>query len=87
MANGEIKSMWVTPDRRGCGLGHAMLAAVETAARERGIHVLRLETGIHQPEALGLYRAAGYDEIGPFGAYRHDPLSVFMEKKFTDGFA
>jgi putative acetyltransferase len=41
---------------------------------------LRLETGIHQPEALGLYRAAGFVERGPFGPYRPDPLSVFMEK-------
>ncbi|HEV8436640.1 MAG TPA: GNAT family N-acetyltransferase, partial [Methylomirabilota bacterium] len=31
--------------------------------------------------ALGLYRAAGYVERGPFGDYRPDPLSVFMEKR------
>jgi putative acetyltransferase len=31
-------------------------------------------------EALGLYRSAGYREIRPFGEYREDPLSVFMEE-------
>ena len=42
--------------------------------------LLRLETGVLQPEALGLYRKLGYRERGPFGAYAADPLSVFMEK-------
>ena len=46
----------------------------------RGVTLFRLETGIKQPEALGLYRKLGYRERGPFGAYVADPLSVFMEK-------
>jgi putative acetyltransferase len=37
-----------------------------------------------QPEALGLYRKIGYTETGPFGAYKPDSLSVFMEKKLVD---
>jgi putative acetyltransferase len=40
----------------------------------------RLETGIHQPEVLGLHRAAGDVEREPFGEYGPDPLSVFMQK-------
>jgi putative acetyltransferase len=32
------------------------------------------------PAALPLYRSAGFLEIGPFGHYVLDPLSVFMEK-------
>jgi putative acetyltransferase len=82
---GEVKSMWVEPRVRGTGLGRALLVAVETAARDRGVRVLRLETGVRQPEALALYRASGYGEIGPFGAYRPDPLSVFMEKRLRAG--
>lgn len=39
-----------------------------------------LETGISQPEALGLYERSGYARRGPFGAYAEDPLSVFMHK-------
>jgi putative acetyltransferase len=54
---------------------------LEARLREQGIELLRLETGIHQPEAIGLYRKLGYRERGPFGAYRVDPLSVFMEKR------
>ena len=41
---------------------------------------MRLETGIHQAEALALYRRAGYAERGPFGEYAPDPLSHFFEK-------
>ena len=82
---GEIKSMWVEPEHRGTGLGRALLAAVEAEASAQGGGTLRLETGTRQPEALGLYRAAGYSEIGPFGAYRPDPLSVFMEKSLAAG--
>lgn len=79
--SGEIKSMFVDAAARGTGVGRALLTAVEDAARAEGISTLRLETGVHQREALGLYRAAGYREIGPFGEYRSDPLSVFMEKR------
>ena len=62
-----------------------MLAAVEAAARDAGLTVLRLEIGIHQHAALGLCRAAGYHEIGPFGGYRPDQLSVLMEKPLGAG--
>ena len=40
-----------------------------------------LETGIHQPEAIGLYEGFGFERCGPFGEYGPDPLSVFMEKR------
>jgi len=33
-----------------------------------------------QPEAIGLYERLGYRVRGPYGDYRDDPLSVFMEK-------
>jgi putative acetyltransferase len=78
---GEVKSMWVEPHHRGAGLGRALLAAVEATAHELGIRTLRLETGIHQAAAMELYRGAGYREIGPFGDYKPDPLSIFREKR------
>jgi putative acetyltransferase len=77
---GEIKRMYVDPSARGLGIGRRLLAAVENAARDRGMEVVRLETGISQPEALALYENAGYVRRGPFGEYAEDPLSVFMEK-------
>lgn len=76
----EIKRMFVAPQARGIKLGRRLLECLEDQASQRGIAVLRLETGIYQPEALGLYRTSGYRDIPPFGDYLPDPLSVFMEK-------
>lgn len=76
----EIKRMFVDPEARGLRLGKLLLDRLESLAREKGLTALRLETGISQPEALGLYRNSGYREIGPFGSYQPDPLSLFMEK-------
>lgn len=77
---GELKRMFVSPEARGLKLGRRILDRIEEEARREGLAWLRLETGIHQPEALGLYRSAGYAERGVFGEYKPDPLSVFMEK-------
>ena len=77
----ELKRMYVDPAARGLGIGRRLLQAAEDAAHAEGVTVIRLETGIHQAEALGLYRAGGYRDRGPFGAYRLDPNSVFMEKR------
>ena len=76
----EVKRLFVADAARGLKLGRKLLQAIEEKAAEKGVTVLRLETGISQPEALGLYRKAGFVETGPFGAYAPDPLSVFMEK-------
>jgi len=77
---GEVKRMFVRSDFRGMSIGKRLLGSLEERARGLGVSCLRLETGISQPEALALYRAAGFFERGPFGQYRSDPLSVFMEK-------
>jgi putative acetyltransferase len=78
---GELKRMFVAPAARGLKLGRRILDRIEEEARREGLGWLRLETGVHQPEALGLYRSAGYVERDAFGDYRPDPLSVFMEKR------
>jgi putative acetyltransferase len=78
---GEIKRMYVRPAYRGYGLAKTILQRLEKHAIERGVYCLRLETGIHQREAIGLYRRIGFEEIGPFGEYREDPLSQFYEKR------
>lgn len=79
-AYAEIKRMYVAPAARGLGVGRRLLAALEDAAAAEGRPMLRLETGGGQPEALALYRSAGFVETPPFGAYAADPLSIFMAK-------
>lgn len=78
---GEIKRMFVRPQFRGLGLARLMLNYLEAFAREHGIQVLRLETGIHQKDAIRLYEKWGFQSIPPFGAYVEDPLSRFFEKR------
>jgi putative acetyltransferase len=77
---GEVKRMFVDPAARRRRLGRAILERIEGEAQREGLRLMRLETGIRQPEALALYRRAGYAERGPFGEYAVDPLSVYMEK-------
>ena len=76
----EIKRVYVDPSARGMGLGRKLMQVIEQAARAHGLKLARLETGISQPEALGLYEKLGYHYRAPFGDYRLDPLSLFMEK-------
>lgn len=77
---GEIKRVFVLDSERGRGVARQLMAQLEADLMQRGVRVARLETGIHQPEALALYRRLGYVEREPFGSYAPDPLSVFMEK-------
>jgi putative acetyltransferase len=77
----EIKRMFVRTQARGSGVGRRLLEALEDAARQRNVDRVSLETGIRQPEAIGLYRASGYRDCPPFGTYTPDPLSLFMTKR------
>ncbi len=72
--------MFVRADARGYGVGRRLLNAQEDAASHRGITRISLETGIKEADAIGLYRAAGYQDCPPFGDYKADPLSLFMTK-------
>lgn len=78
---GEIKRVYVDPTARGQGIGRALMAALYDQARAAGLTLVRLETGVAQPEALALFRAMGMAEIGRFGDYPEDPLSVYFERR------
>ncbi len=78
---GEIKRMYVRPGYRGMGLGKLMLRYLEEYTAGHGIRMLRLETGVYQPEAMGLYERMGYYKTQRFDPYPDAPLSVFYEKR------
>ena len=79
----EMKRMFVRTEARGIGLGRRLLDVLEEVARHRSITRISLETGINQPEAIGLYRSSGYHDCPPFGDYKADPLSLFMTKNLS----
>ena len=80
---GELKRMYVRPQFQGVGLAKIMLDHLTGYARGQKIEVLRLETGIYQHEAIGLYEKWGFSPIPPFGPYQPDPNSLFYEKRIA----
>jgi putative acetyltransferase len=78
---GELKRMFVVPAARRRGVGWAVLVALEARAGVLGYRQLILETGVHQPEAMGLYASAGYAPIEPYGFYRGSPTSRCFAKE------
>ena len=79
----EVKRMYVRPIYRGRGLGKAVLNHLSDYAQQKEISVMRLETGIYQVEAIGLYESWGFQRRPPFGDYKVDPLSVYFEKRLA----
>jgi putative acetyltransferase len=76
----EAKRMYVEPGHRGRGVGWAVLASLEAAARQLGVLRLVLETGVHQQAAISLYRRAGFTEVDCWGEYASSPASICFEK-------
>lgn len=76
----ELKRMYVVPRARGLGLSRAILAELERTAAQAGRKRLLLETGLAQPEAIGLYESSGYREIPKFGIYRDEDDSRCFAK-------
>ena len=79
----EIKRMYVRPTFRRSGVGKLILEHLSDFTQAQGVNVLRLETGIHQIEAIRLYQSFGFVRIKPFGPYREDPLSLCFEKRLA----
>ncbi|CAN5254064.1 GNAT family N-acetyltransferase [soil metagenome] len=80
--HGEVKRMYVAPDRRGSGAATAVLQCLEQDARERGWTRVVLETGTEQQEAVRFYEREGYTAIPPYGYYIGSPWSLCYEKVF-----
>ena len=77
----ELKRMYVRPESRGRGIADTIVRFLERQAAERGYGSVLLETGVKQLAALSFYERIGFVRRGPFGSYRPDPLSIFMEKR------
>lgn len=76
----EIKRMYVAPGNRGLGIGGKILAELEAEALRLGIRRVVLETGPRQPEAIAIYKRAGFVEIPLFGEYNDPRFSYCMAK-------
>ena len=79
----EIKRLFVMENHRRAKIGLRLMQEIESLASQNHIRLLRLETGVSQPASTSLYESLGYQHIGPFGEYKADPLSIFMEKSLS----
>ena len=66
----ELKRMIVEANSRRKGVGRALMAAIEAAAAQEGVRLIRLETGPRSKAALRLYRSCGYRERAAFGTHQ-----------------
>jgi putative acetyltransferase len=84
----EVKRMYVRDVARGRGVAQAILARIEREARDAGLVLLRLETGLRQIAALRFYQGAGFQICPAFGAYatmapQAIATSVFLQKQLA----
>jgi len=82
----EVKRMFTDQAARGRGVAKALLTHLETVAREAGMTLLRLETGIHQLDAIAFYERMGFELCEAFGDYAamtpsQIETSLFYEKR------
>jgi putative acetyltransferase len=83
-ATAEVKRMYVAPNGRRRGIARRILHALEELAADFKYQTIRLETGLEQPEAIGLYESSGYHRTAAFGHHMGDPRSICFEKAIHD---
>jgi ribosomal protein S18 acetylase RimI-like enzyme len=78
LPDAHVEELYVVPDRRGRGLGRALLEATMAAAREAGATHIELNTGETDAEARSLYESSGFTnrEGGPDG-----PRMLYYERE------
>lgn len=79
----EVKRMYVTPQWRGQAIAQALLQHLERLSQQNGFRLLRLETGVHQQEAIRLYERVGFSRCAAFGEYAEDGVSLCYEKRLV----
>jgi GNAT superfamily N-acetyltransferase len=75
----ELKRMYSRPAARGNGIGAALVSHLCGVARDLGRPRVVLETGPEQPEAIHVYKKAGFTPIPHFGQYVGSVSSVCFE--------
>lgn len=80
---GELKSMHTSEAFRGKGIAKALVRHIILESTRRGYQELALETGSSKGFAPSrhLYESLGFNRCEPFGDYRENGFSVFMNRQ------
>jgi ribosomal-protein-alanine N-acetyltransferase len=81
----RLYSLATAAAARGRGIGSALLAAVETLARERGMRWLSLEVRRDNAAAVRLYEAQGYRRSAELDDYYDDGAAAWRYEKALPG--
>ena len=73
-----LAELFVVPDRRGHGLGRALMEAAIELAREQGADYMDLGTAEDDVAARALYASLGFDNRG---GKRDGPVNHFYERE------
>jgi acetyltransferase len=73
----ELQKLLVLRPHRGRGLGRALMAAAEVAAKGAQRSLLVLDTSA-SGQALGLYDRCGYTKVGVIPGFAQDPDGPFI---------
>jgi putative acetyltransferase len=74
----EMRRLYVRNEFRGQGLGHELVHAAISAAREIGYQRIRLDNLSSMQDAIALYRSLNFKDIPPYHPDPH-PDAVYME--------
>lgn len=76
----EMKRLYVRPEGRGRGIGHALVAAILEAAETRGYREMRLDSLPTMGDAMAIYRRFGFSEIAAY-CFNPVPGTVYLAKR------
>ncbi|RFB79204.1 GNAT family N-acetyltransferase [Methylovirgula sp. 4M-Z18] len=57
-------SVYIMPERRGAGVGRALMNALLDIARERGVHMMVAAIALPNDGSVALHKAMGFDKVG-----------------------
>lgn len=80
----RLYSLASRPEARGKGVGSALLAGVERAARRRGCRELRLEVRTDNADAIRLYERLGYRRFARIDGYYEDGADAWRYARPLD---
>jgi len=78
-----VQVLWINADRRGQGLGRALMAAAETWTREAGGTGILVETADFQ--APDFYRRVGFSVFGEVPDLPPGSRTYFLLRRLNDG--